>query len=52
MFTRLAEQLVELNMKCNNNKQCAEFDLGTAPWTSIHNYLNAMWLLNTFKTCK
>ena len=27
---------MELNKKRNNNKQCAEFDLGTAPWTSIY----------------
>ena len=25
-----------IKMKYNNNKQCAEFDLGTAPWTSIY----------------
>ena len=36
MLTRLAEYLTQLNMKCNNNKQCAGFDLGTAPWTSIY----------------
>ena len=30
-----------------NNKQCAEFYLGTAPWTStyiiINNHINDMW---------
>ena len=36
MLVGLAEYLTQLNMTYNNNKQCVEFDLDTAPWTSIY----------------